>query len=228
MRAKIFALIGCLSLALSLSACTGLDGVPQGLPSFENRVTDVGNPNEQETELKGIYINEDFDVAIGYSEGWTVMERGVEEAIFSSDMDESMTAAFVPLDADETLEDFIIDVRGDMDDLVEGHADTFDRTLCADVSEGYMDNVMNIIECYHFRADPENRFVMVFSGYTLTNADNPTVVQFPSEIRSEEKSSSSSKNIDLDAFSNPDAGEPGKHLLRRSTPRRRQRSRSVH
>ncbi len=175
MRHKIFALMACLGLVLSLSACTGMDGIPDGLPTIGSPITDIGNPNEEEELIKGLYINDVFDVTISYSDEWTVTERGYEEAIFSSESDESMTASFVRLGDDESLEDFILDVRGSIDDLVEQDSSAFDRVLCAAETER-SEVEMDVVECYHFNADPDNRFVMVFSGYAFSDSEVPEVV----------------------------------------------------
>jgi len=175
MRHNVFALMACLGLVLSLSACTGMDGIPDGLPTIGSPITDIGNPNEEEELIKGLYINDEFDVTISYSDEWTVTEKGYEEAVFSSESDESMTASFVRLGDDESLEDFILDVRGSTDDLVEQGLPDFDMTLCAAEDER-SDVEMDVIECYHFRADPDNRFVMVFSGYAFSDSEVPEVV----------------------------------------------------
>lgn len=176
MKHKLLALIGCLVIAISLSACSGIGGNAGGIPTMGNAVTDIGNPNDEAELMKGLYVNDVYEVAIRYPADWSVEEKGTEEALFSSQLDDSMTASFVRIDEQQTVEDFILSVRSDMDGLDVVYAPAFDKTYCAGDSNGFEDG-KRIVECYYFRADEDKRFVMVLSGLVEDGADKPTVVE---------------------------------------------------
>jgi predicted small secreted protein len=176
MKHKILAIASCLIVALSLSACTGM-GSGSSIPSLENRITDIGNPNEEAELLatKGIYINREFEVRIDYPVRWQVEERSIHEAYFHSDKAEAITASFVELESGETFELFLAEVRGGDADLVEKDHPDFDRSVCAD---NELVGGMIAIECYYYRSDANGTFVMTFTGMSLTTGDAPSVEEF--------------------------------------------------
>lgn len=175
MRHRILTIVACFIVAFSLSACAGMGS--GGMPSLENRITDIGNPNEDAdlVATKGIYINQEFEVRIDYPLRWQVEERSTHEAYFHSDKAEVITASFVELEDGESFESFLFEVRGGVSDLIEKDHSDFDSSLC---KENALVSGMIAIECYYYRADADGSFVMTFTGMSLTTQDAPAVGDF--------------------------------------------------
>jgi len=175
MKHRILAIAACLIVAVSLSACAGMGS--GGMPGLENRITDIGNPNEEAPLLatKGIYINREFEVRIDYPLRWNLEERSTHEAFFHSNKGEAITASFVELEQGESLESFLAEVHSDDSDLIDKNHPDFDRSVCAN---NELVGGMIAIECYYYRADADRSFVMTFTGVSLNTEDAPTVAEF--------------------------------------------------
>lgn len=156
-------------LALMTSSCMGIsaDGMlPGDLPSDGVRLTDVGNPEEE--DLFKAYRNPEFEVEVLYPAKWGLNEIGTEAAEFSSDKGESVAATFVWLRQGESFESFLLDVRDGTADLVEIVETPFDKTLCAQSSD--TDEEMVVIECYHYHEFEKGTFVVSVGGFVLPDS----------------------------------------------------------
>jgi len=156
-------------LALMTSSCMGVsaDGViSDDLPSGEVRLTDVGNPEEE--DLFKAYRNPEFQVEVLYPASWDLKETGTEAADFSSEKGESVAATFTWLRQGESFESFILDVRDGIADLVNIEKTPFDKTLCA--KPGDTGDEMVVIECYHYHEFEKGTFVVSVGGFVLPDS----------------------------------------------------------
>lgn len=171
MKRNILYIVLGLVLALMTSSCmeVSADGVlPSDLPSDGVRLTDVGNPEEEDLMKMQTYRNPEFEVEILYPSSWALNEIGTEAAEFSSDKGESVAATFVWLRQGESFESFLLDVRDGIMDLVEINETPFDKTLCAQA--GDTDDEMVVIECYHYHEFEKGTFVVSVGGFVLPDS----------------------------------------------------------
>jgi hypothetical protein len=186
MKLKISTIAALIGLMLFASACAGIgggigsnSGMPVELPGIESGLTEAGNPTEEETEIKGVYINTEFDVRVDYPPTWDVEKRGSEEAQFSSNEDESITAQFVWLEDGESFEDFIIGARGSFEKMITKIESAFDATVCAVDDMGQPEDGMIIVECYYYNKTPAGDSVIVASGFIGSETGSSAVVFSP-------------------------------------------------
>jgi hypothetical protein len=171
MKRNILYIVLGLVLALMTSSCmeVSADGVlADDLPSGEVRLTDVGNPEEEDLMKMQTYRNPEFEVEVLYPASWDLKETGTEAADFSSDKGESVAATFVWLRQGESFESFLLDVRDGTADLVEIEKTPFDQTLCA--QNGETDDEMVLIECYHYHEFEKGTFVVSVGGFILPDS----------------------------------------------------------
>jgi hypothetical protein len=170
----------------------------------ENGFTEVGNPDEEETLMKGVYINHEFDVRIEYPGTWDIDERGTKEAEFFSDLDESVTASFVWLRQGQGLDDFLLDVRGDQDGLRTYTGSSFDLSKC-NIEE---DEEMISVECYHYNSSSNGDYVVILTGFVLTETGVAAVTASPiTENKQMSKSPGYSHTSPIAAADSDDAPE---------------------
>jgi hypothetical protein len=173
MNKRLLTLIAIFTFALTAAGCAGLNGAPQGLPSMEMGFTEIGNPDEDEAQLKGVYVNNEFDVAISYPVRFSLNEIGSSEAFFSSDDGEQLTYSFMWLEDGDTFDSFIADVRGGFDGLENVSDSYFDEALCKEDSE-LSRSTMKTVECYYYRETEYGSFVMVKTGIVMDDAEFET------------------------------------------------------
>jgi hypothetical protein len=224
MKLKISTIVALIGLMLFASACAGIgggsNGMPVGLPGIESGLTEAGNPTEEETEIKGIYINTEFDVRVEYPTTWNVDRRGSEEAKFFSDNDESITAQFVWLEEGKSFDDFIIEVRGSFDGTRTMVESAFDATVCAIDDMGTPEDGMIVVECYYYNKTLRGDSVIVASGLISPESGSSAIVFSPNE-----GTDGKSKSAGMVIFVGGDLGDEGdadKHQgERRERPTRR-------
>ncbi len=176
MSRNLLSIIAVFVFALTAAGCSSIGTDPLEMPSMGSPFTEVGNPEEEEAQLKGIYINDEFDVRIEYPLTWDVDERGTDEVEFFSELDESVTASFVWLDEGQGFDDFLLDVRGGQEGLKTYTGTAFDLSKCN------IDEVEEMIsvECYHFTAPSEGRgSVVILTGFVLTKTGVAAVTASP-------------------------------------------------
>jgi len=193
MKLKISAIAALAGLLLFASACAGIagggsaSGMPVELPGIESGLTEAGNPTEEETEIKGLYINEEFGVRVEYPTTWDIEEKGSEEAKFFSS-DESITAQFVWLEDDQSFDDFIIETRGGFENTRAYIDSPFDATVCVGDDLGSPEDGMIVVECYHYNVNLKGRSVIIESGFV--GSETGSSVIFRPDERSEAKGKS--------------------------------------
>lgn len=196
MKYKLFSIAILALLAISAGCAAPMDGNGLGIPTVENGFTEVGNPDEQETQIKGLYVNAEFDVEINYPERFELEVISAFEAIFTSAAGEQFTVSFVKLADGDTLESFIADVHGDSSDLVERTNVNFDQVLCSRESVG---GGMDQVECFYYREGPKGAFVMTIAGKVAS--EDPTIVTVRTtddDSRSKDSSTDEFKRLTLD------------------------------
>lgn len=184
MKLKISTIAALIGLMFFASACAGIgggDGIPVDLPGIESGLTEAGNPTEEETEIKAVYINREFQVKVEYPATWNVEERGIEEAQFSSNKGESITAQFVWLEEGENFEDFIIEARGNLDGTRTYIDTAFDATVCAIDDLSHFISGMVIVECYHYNGTLKGDSVIVVSGFVRPETGLSAIIASPME-----------------------------------------------
>ena len=173
---RIIIAVGLLALLLSVTGCQSAGGVAQYLPFLENGIVEVGNPNGDVEDAKGmgVYRNEEFGVEITYSLRFELDEPSVYEVLFGSEQGESLAASFAWLDERENFVEFVDERRGGLEGLVSVERAGFETVLCAHEELGDMRQV----ECYYHRATDAGEFVMAFEGVILVDAMLSTVTGF--------------------------------------------------
>lgn len=177
MNKRLLTLIAIFAFALTAAGCAGMNGLPEGLPSIEVGFTEVGNPDEDEAQLKGVYVNDEFDIAISYPIRFSVNEISSGEALFSSDDGEQMTYSFLWLEDGDTFDSFIVDVRGGFYGLESVSDSYFDDALCSEEPHPIRSG-MKTVECYYYREN--GSFVMVETGIIKDDAEFETTSRIPS------------------------------------------------
>lgn len=191
MNKRLLTLIAVFAFALTAAGCAGINGAPQGLPSIETGFTEVGNPDEDEAQLKGIYVNDEFDVAITFPVRFSVNEISSNEAFFTSDDGEQLTYSFMWLEDGDTFDSFIVDVRGGFDGLESVSDPHFDEALCREDSELSRDG-MKTIECYYYLETEKGSFVMIETGIVKDDAEFETTSRLPTRTNKSSDHSSES------------------------------------
>jgi hypothetical protein len=172
--AAIAALSACAPAGGVMGGAFGPDG-PEEMPGPVDGVTDVGNPDSEADLEKGMYMNEEFDVAIEYPLDWTLDLDGIYEARFSSDEDESAIASFVWLEEGDSFDSFLAEVHGDVSDLVMMENTGFETFLCETTPPGD-DGGMTLSLCYLHGIGERGEFVMVFSASLYGGIDDFNIV----------------------------------------------------
>jgi hypothetical protein len=178
MNKRLLTLIAIFAFALTATGCAGINGTPDGLPSMEIGFTEVGNPDEDEAQLKGIYVNHEFDVAISYPVRFSVDAISSSEARFSSDDGEQLTYSFLWLEEGDTFDSFIVDIRGGFDGLEDVSGPHFDKALCKEDSDSLRGG-MNTVECYYYMETEDRSFVVVKTGIVKDDTEFETTSRLP-------------------------------------------------
>lgn len=216
MKLKISTIAALIGLMLFASACAGIgggDGMPVELPGIESGLTEAGNPTEEETEIKGVYINREFLVRIDYPVTWSVEERGSEEAQFSSSKSEAVTAQFVWLEEGENFHDFIVETRGTLDGTKTYIDTAFDITVCAVDDLAHFVSGMIIVECYHYNKTSTGDSVIVVSGFVRPDTGSAAIIASPVDADSG-KSQSAEESDELIAEFTSQDGDSGERQHR--------------
>lgn len=198
---RLLTLTAIFALAFATAGCAGMDGMPEGLPSIEAGFTEVGNPDENEAQLKGIYVNYEFDVFISYPLRFSVDEKSSYQILFTSSNGEELMYSFMWLEEGDSFSSFIEDVRGGLEGLERVSASQFDQALCRVDSDASRDDI-ETVECYYYRETDHGSFVMVATGQIKDESEFVALREIPSDTG---KSRSSSRDDDLPTFTiNPD------------------------
>jgi len=201
MNKRLLILTAIFALAFAAAGCAGIDGVPEGIPSIEASFTEVGNPDENEAQLKGVYVNNEFDVLISYPLRFSVDAKSPYQILFSSANGEEMMYSFMWLEDGDSFISFIEDVRGASEDLERVSAPQFDRALCKVDSDTTRDGIRTV-ECYYYRETDRGSFVMAVTGQIKDESEFETLREIPSDT---DKRRDSSRDEGLPTFTiNPD------------------------
>ncbi len=209
MKCKLLSIAILVLLAISAGCAAPMDGSGLAIPTAENGFTEVGNPDEQEAQIKGLYVNEAFDVEISYPERFTLDVVNVFEAVFTASTGEEFTISFVKLADGDTFDSFIADVHGDASDLIERDNVNFDRVLCSRESVG---DGMDQIECFYYREGPKGAFVMTIAGRIASEESDAVSARTTENDASRSKGSTTHDTVeraDLSAADDSDDSSEG-------------------